>query len=41
MPALFIFTITSTLLVVLSIASYRWGTDSRPSVGDDHVRGLA
>jgi hypothetical protein len=41
MPALFIFTITSTLLALLSVASNRWGTDSRPSVGDDHTRGLA
>lgn len=25
-------------LLVLDVASVRWGVDSRPSVGDDHRR---
>ena len=26
------------LLIVLAIAADLWGTDSRPSLGDDHAR---
>ena len=38
MPALFIFTITSSLLAVLGLGAFQWGTDTRPSIGDDHAR---
>jgi len=38
LSALFIFTITSTVLAVLGLASAAWGTDSRPYIGDDHAR---
>jgi hypothetical protein len=38
MPALFIFSLTSGLLAILGTAAFVWGTDSPPSVGDDHVR---
>ena len=38
MPALFIFTVTSSLLAVLGAAASLWGTDSRPNIGDDHIR---
>ena len=41
MPAIFIFTITSTVLAALSLASALWGADSRPSIGDDHARWIA
>jgi hypothetical protein len=37
-PALFILSITSTVLAVLGLASAAWGTDSRPRIGDDHAR---
>jgi len=38
LPAFFIFSLTSTILGVLGIAAAAWGTDSRPSIGDDHAR---
>jgi hypothetical protein len=30
--------LTIGILIVLGIAAQDWGTDSRPSYGDDHTR---
>jgi hypothetical protein len=38
LPALFIFSLTGSILAVLGLAASAWGTDSRPSIGDDHAR---
>jgi hypothetical protein len=38
LAALFIFSISTTVLAVLGIASAAWGTDTRPTIGDDHAR---
>jgi hypothetical protein len=37
-PGIAIFTLTLGLLTVLGIGATLWGTDSRPSIGDDHAR---
>ena len=37
-PGIAIFSITLGLLTVLGFAATFWGTDSRPSIGDDHAR---
>lgn len=36
--ALVLFAITSGLLAALGLAAVYFGTDSRPTIGDDHAR---
>lgn len=38
MSALFIFSLISAGFAVLGLAAAIWGTDSRPTIGDDHAR---
>jgi hypothetical protein len=38
LAALFIFSLTISVLAVFGLAAVAWGTDSRPSIGDDHAR---
>lgn len=38
MEAIFIIVVAVTALAAFDIAALRWGTDSRPSVGDDYHR---
>ena len=38
LPAFFIFSLISSILAALGLTAAAWGTDSRPSIGDDHAR---
>jgi hypothetical protein len=38
LPAIFIFSLTSSVFAVLGLAAAAWGADTRPTIGDDHAR---
>ncbi len=38
MDAIFALVVALAGLVTLDFAAVRWGTDSRPTIGDDHRR---
>ena len=38
LPAIFFFSLITSGFAVLGLAAAAWGTDSRPSIGDDHAR---
>ena len=38
MPVLMLIFLTAVVLAGVDVAISQWGADSRPSLGDDHIR---
>jgi len=38
MDAIIAFMSLLTIVTIVGMAAFQWGTDSRPTIGDDHAR---